>query len=303
MSRQVLLGLRALILVSMAGFLAAGCAILQPQDPPAFNALDKVRAALAAAKKASVSEKCLNEYGELYQGYLTARGILYACDDAKALAMADELLLKIKNLVDHGCGAPNQDPQVQCHIPSPGKVGEELAFRVDASDPDGDALTCDWSFGDGATLSGFDVTHTYTAIGFYTVEATCSDGKDGKAQCAKDVEIIARMIVPSEVLFDFDKDRLKAEGIRTLERDVLPQLINTDYSVELIGHTDSIGTEAYNQDLSERRADAVRTFLINNGIASHRITAQGRGESEPVAPNDTKEGQAKNRRTEIIIRP
>ena len=67
------------------------------------------------------------------------------------------------------------------------------------------------------------------------------------------------------------------------------------------GHTDSIGSESYNLALSHRRADAVRLFLVNNGIAADRITARGLGEGYPVVSNDTQQGQLMNRRAEIVI--
>jgi OOP family OmpA-OmpF porin len=67
------------------------------------------------------------------------------------------------------------------------------------------------------------------------------------------------------------------------------------------GHTDNIGSDAYNQELSQQRADAVRGFLIQNGIGAERITAQGRGKSYPVASNDTEVGRQQNRRVEITI--
>jgi outer membrane protein OmpA-like peptidoglycan-associated protein len=69
------------------------------------------------------------------------------------------------------------------------------------------------------------------------------------------------------------------------------------------GHTDSTGEEAFNQTLSERRADGVRNFLIAESVAPPRITAIGFGESVPVAGNETSEGRQRNRRVEIEIRP
>lgn len=68
------------------------------------------------------------------------------------------------------------------------------------------------------------------------------------------------------------------------------------------GHTDSKGSTAFNDDLSQRRAEVVRTFLIDQGVDSNRIVAVGRGESEPVASNTTPEGRANNRRVEIVLR-
>jgi OOP family OmpA-OmpF porin len=77
---------------------------------------------------------------------------------------------------------------------------------------------------------------------------------------------------------------------------------NRDKGVELEGHTDSIGTEQYNQGLSERRAASVRDYLQKKGVDSGRITSRGFGESKPIADNKTRDGRAKNRRVEIRVR-
>jgi OOP family OmpA-OmpF porin len=74
---------------------------------------------------------------------------------------------------------------------------------------------------------------------------------------------------------------------------------NPEIKVEIQGHTDHIGTAVYNQGLSENRAKAVRDYLVRQGIASYRLTAEGYGLTQPVASNDTEEGRAKNRRVEL----
>ena len=75
---------------------------------------------------------------------------------------------------------------------------------------------------------------------------------------------------------------------------------NPSLHVVVEGHTDSVGSDAYNRKLSERRAKAVRDYLVREGIESSRLTTHGYGKSRPVASNDTAEGRAENRRAEII---
>ena len=105
----------------------------------------------------------------------------------------------------------------------------------------------------------------------------------------------------AEALFDFDKSVLKPEGRRILDELVEKvQGINLEVMVA-IGHTDSIGTEAYNQRLSERRANAVKAYLVSKGIESDRVATEGKGELQPVASNKTKAGRAQNRRVEIEV--
>jgi len=99
--------------------------------------------------------------------------------------------------------------------------------------------------------------------------------------------------------FDFDKSVVKPEFYGALDEVV--QILNDNPSVvlEVEGHTDSIGTNAYNQKLSERRASAVKNYLVKKGIGSDRLSAVGYGEERPIADNATKEGRAKNRRVEL----
>jgi OOP family OmpA-OmpF porin len=103
------------------------------------------------------------------------------------------------------------------------------------------------------------------------------------------------------VHFDFDKSTLKPEAIVVLNKAVALLQQHERVVVEVAGHTDSIGSDAYNQKLSERRAIAVKDYLTSKGIKASRLTAKGYGESMPVASNDTEEGRAENRRVEMIV--
>ena len=71
--------------------------------------------------------------------------------------------------------------------------------------------------------------------------------------------------------------------------------------LDIQGHTDNVGTDQYNDDLSLRRAESVKKFLVSNGIDEARLTTQGFGSSQPIATNDTEEGRAENRRIEFVI--
>ena len=104
-----------------------------------------------------------------------------------------------------------------------------------------------------------------------------------------------------DVLFEFDKADIKPGAIRNLHP--LVEFLEQDDRRKVIieGHTDSVGSESYNLDLSKRRAAAVRNFLITNGIDPERITARGLGEDYPVASNATPAGRQQNRRVEIEI--
>ena len=102
------------------------------------------------------------------------------------------------------------------------------------------------------------------------------------------------------VNFDFDKATLRQEDVSELDKNVEALKAWGDVNIEVAGHTDSKGSDAYNMRLSKQRAEAVRNFLISRGVAAERLTAKGYGESQPVADNATEEGRFKNRRVELI---
>ncbi len=113
--------------------------------------------------------------------------------------------------------------------------------------------------------------------------------------------VVQKVTLQADTLFDFDKSVVKPEG-----RVVLDGLVSRakDLNLEVIiavGHADWVGTDAYNQKLSERRAAAVKAYLVSKGIPAGKIYTEGKGESKPVASNKTREGRAQNRRVEIEL--
>jgi outer membrane protein OmpA-like peptidoglycan-associated protein len=103
------------------------------------------------------------------------------------------------------------------------------------------------------------------------------------------------------ILFDFGSDELRSSAGDALD-DIAEVLVFYDGApVQVIGHTDDVGSAEFNLDLSERRAAAVTDGLTGRGIDASRITSTGRGLTEPVATNDTDEGRAQNRRVEVLI--
>jgi outer membrane protein OmpA-like peptidoglycan-associated protein len=105
----------------------------------------------------------------------------------------------------------------------------------------------------------------------------------------------------SGLLFDFDSDRVRGDAATNLRN--LSQTLQEEPGTDLliVGHTDAVGDERYNQALSERRARATADYLASQGVARARLRATGRGELEPLADNSTNEGQQRNRRVEVAI--
>ncbi len=108
-------------------------------------------------------------------------------------------------------------------------------------------------------------------------------------------------ITLNNVFFDFDKSELKSESFAELDKLVELLLKNPAVKMEIAGHTDSKGDKKYNLLLSQKRAESVMEYLLKKGIDKLRLTAKGYGDTQPVAPNDTEENQAKNRRTEVKV--
>jgi outer membrane protein OmpA-like peptidoglycan-associated protein/tetratricopeptide (TPR) repeat protein len=147
-------------------------------------------------------------------------------------------------------------------------------------------------------------------------ERTADGGADGEDGAAGETyaggpgESLTVRMAPMEpgartelnnIFFDFDKATLREQS--RVELDVLTELLKrkAELEIRLEGHTDNVGTKAYNMDLSRRRAQAVRDYLVAHGIDADRIRTRGYGERKPIATNETPHGRQQNRRTELII--
>lgn len=111
----------------------------------------------------------------------------------------------------------------------------------------------------------------------------------------------SKVTYAADAFFDFGKSVLKPEGKAKLD-DLVSKVKSISLEVVIaVGHTDAVGSDAYNQKLSVARSEAVKAYLVSKGIDKNRIYTEGKGETSPVADNKTKEGRAKNRRVEIEV--
>jgi OOP family OmpA-OmpF porin len=153
----------------------------------------------------------------------------------------------------------------------------------------------------GPYVSRDDVFH------FVRLRDVAFQGRESDAWPGADIDAVAvlgsarRVSVPSEVLFAFDSDALSEHAPAALDRVVESLRGEPGARVTVEGHTDDVGTDEYNLSLSERRAQAVAAYLVQQGVARDHLASRGYGKGRPAAANDGDEGRRRNRRVEIVI--
>ena len=130
-------------------------------------------------------------------------------------------------------------------------------------------------------------------------ESTCAKASCTKATCPSNIK--EKVVLSTNAYFTFDSAELNKSSMRDLDAVAKRLNANTTEKVRINGFTDNIGTDAYNLDLSKRRALAVARYLESQGVAGKRISVFGLGATNFIASNETAEGRAKNRRTEILF--
>ncbi|WP_114653776.1 outer membrane protein OmpA [Polynucleobacter necessarius] len=161
-----------------------------------------------------------------------------------------------------------------------------------ASDNWENSAGLNWKNGDG-TLCWRDNSWT---------PATAAPGCDGYLTKKKASGVSqSKITLQADTLYDFNKSDLKPEGKATLDK-IAEDLSKIKLEVIIaVGNTDSVGTDAYNMTLGQRRAQSVKAYLVSKGVDGSRIYTESKGKSNPVASNATAEGRAKNRRTDIEV--
>lgn len=309
--RDVWRCLRSLGLAVMAGLFITGCVI---QEPRPITEIGRARKALDDARRAGKADCAPGPFAELEKRFLQVRGVYYACQDAEAIRLAQALAADANAL---GCPPPpappapaNRQPVCRLTAPAQAQVGEAVTLDASgSSDPDGDPLSYTWDFGDGTPPSRTPqarTTHSYARIGNYTARVTVDDGRGGSCSATAPIAVSQRFVLTErgrQVLFDFNKATLKPEARNQLAAVLQVLREQPGAQVLVVGHTDSIGSDAYNMGLSQRRAESVATYLVQNGVPRQSIRTEWHGERQPVASNATAEGRAQNRRVEITVSP
>jgi peptidoglycan-associated lipoprotein len=203
---------------------------------------------------------------------------------------------------------PNRPPTVTASCnPSTVQVGGTCTLTAVGNDPDGDPLTYRWTVPSGALANPTDRVTVWTAPqqeGPVVATVTVSDGKGGTASANTTIQVIrppVRNYTFEDVHFDFDRYTLRPEATRLLDEAVAALRDDPNLRIQIEGHTCNIGTAEYNLALGDRRANAVRDYLVSRGVAADRLQTISYGEERPKYDNSREETRRLNRRAALTV--
>ena len=206
--------------------------------------------------------------------------------------------------------APQNHPptvKAQCD-PCTVEVGKTSTVTATGQDPDGDALTYRWSAPTGTFANPADRQTVWTAPqqeGTVPVTVSVDDGKGGTASDAVNIQVVRPAVKTytfEDVHFDFDRYTLRPEATRVLDEAVAAFKSDPTLKVEIEGHTCNIGTAEYNLALGDRRATAVKEYLISRGVPADRLHTISYGEERPKYDNAREETRRLNRRAALVVK-
>lgn len=203
---------------------------------------------------------------------------------------------------------PNQRPTVRAQCdPCAVAPGSSATVRADATDPDGDTLTYRWTAPSG-TLASPTIRQTPWMApaqeGTVPVTVTVDDGKGGTATDRVNLQVTrppVKAYTFEDVHFDFDRYTLRPEATKLLDEAVVALREDERLRLEIEGHTCNIGTAEYNLALGDRRANAVRSYLVSRGVSADRLRTISYGEERPKYDNAREATRRLNRRAALVV--
>jgi len=255
--------------------------------------------AVEKARQAGKDRECPNEFRAAEKMTDDAYATYEACQTKEGIAMA----IQAANMANALCPVkavtpPPPAPAVSLSA-TPAAIMQGQCTNLAWSSANASSVSIDQGVGSVDLGGSRQVCPGGTTQ--YTITAV---GPGGSQTAAATITVNPRVIdrLTLHVNFDFDKSAIRQPGIGELQKAVDFVKKYPGYQVSIEGHTDSIGTDKYNQALSERRAAAVKAYLLKQGVVdSQRIKSVGYGESKPIADNKTEKGRFENRRVEILI--
>jgi OOP family OmpA-OmpF porin len=287
------------IFFSLLGFLA-GCAGVEyaPSRGVAMyhRELPAAERAVEAARQAGKDKECPDEFRAVEKMKNDAYDIYLACRTAEGIAMANQAANRANALCPKKVAAPA--PTVSLSA-SPASIQQGQCTTLMWSSANASKASIDQGVGSVDPSGSRQVCPRSTTQ--YTIAAA---GEGGSRSASTTVTVAAKVIdrLTLHVNFDFDKATIRDADIAELRKAVDFVKRYPGYKISIEGHTDNIGSEKYNQRLSERRAAAVKEYVLKQGVADGaRIKTKGYGKSKPIADNSSEKGRFENRRVEILI--
>jgi peptidoglycan-associated lipoprotein len=186
-------------------------------------------------------------------------------------------------------------------------VGGTATVTADAQDPDGNPLTYQWACAAGTLATPTARQSAWTAPnqpGAVPCTVTVSDGRGGTVQDSVTLQVtqpVQRQVTFEDVHFEFDRFNLRPDALAILDGAVTAMQQNATLRLQIEGHTCNIGTPEYNLALGERRAQAVRTYLVSRGISADRLSTVSYGEERPKHDNSREDTRRLNRRAALVV--
>jgi outer membrane protein OmpA-like peptidoglycan-associated protein len=305
--------------IALAGITGCGGAAISPELRTARDTVDEARESPAAMRERSQvrrAERTLALAESASDGSMRERDLAYLADRQARIAMTEANVAVIsetfqedqqryqqeleRSALDHQSEQANTEAQLAQVRSELATVRAELAQRGQSADQNAQLLR------ERERALALREQQLMAAIAAY------ADAEQRAQQALAALEELASVrqqngetivTISGEVLFEYNQAELRSTARQRLLAVAEALRANPNAEIVIEGHTDAVGSDSFNEQLSQRRADAVRRFLVSEGIEAHRVRAIGRGEDEPIAENETPDGRANNRRVEIHFRP